>query len=147
MEWNEVKAKPKRKTAKKSSDDDGFYGGASGGHLKAGPVKSSGPTKAAVNNQASAIADYDFLRDDLEETKYELVTLECANAIKDARLKKDMTQAQLAKAINEKASTIHDIENGSATYNPHVINSIEKILGVKIPRGRNNKKKPAKKPF
>ena len=46
-------------------------------------------------------------------------------AVQAARLKKDWTQAQLAKAINEKAGLIHDIEQGVAAYNPHVINTIE----------------------
>ena len=39
MEWTDVKAKPKRKAAPKAHEDDGFYGGSAGGHLKAGPVK------------------------------------------------------------------------------------------------------------
>jgi ribosome-binding protein aMBF1 (putative translation factor) len=34
-----------------------------------------------------------------------------------------------------------DIEHGTASYNADVINRIEKVLGVKIPRGRGNKKK------
>jgi DNA-binding XRE family transcriptional regulator len=55
-----------------------------------------------------------------------------------------MTQAQLAKAVNEKTSTIVEIENGTGKYVPDTINRIGKVLGVKIPRGRakkNNKKK------
>jgi ribosome-binding protein aMBF1 (putative translation factor) len=50
----------------------------------------------------------------------------------------------LAKAVNEKAGVIHDIENGTAHYDADVINRIEKILGVQIPRGRKNKKKAKK---
>ena len=56
-----------------------------------------------------------------------------------------MNQAELAKAINEKAGTIHDIESGVAPYQADVINRIEKVLGVQIPRGRG-KKKRTKKP-
>ena len=52
-----------------------------------------------------------------------------------------MTQGQLAKAINEKAGLIHDIENGEALYSADVINRIERVLGVKIARGRGKKKK------
>ncbi len=47
----------------------------------------------------------------------------------------------MAKAINEKAGLIHDIENGEALYSADVINRIERVLGVKIPRGRGKKKK------
>ena len=52
MEWNEVKAKPKKQSKPKRDDDDGYYGGASGNNLRAGPVKQSGPAKVALNNQA-----------------------------------------------------------------------------------------------
>ena len=85
------------------------------------------------------------MRDDDEEIKYEKVTLDCAKAIQKARLEKEMTQAQLAKAINEKTGLVVEIEAGEAPYNPDVINRIEKALGVKIPRGRGKKKrsKPA----
>ena len=104
--------------------------------------------KPASNKQASAIADFDPLgRDDgNEEIKYELVTMECSRAVQAARLKKDMTQGELAKAVNEKAGLIHDIENGEAKYNADVINRIEKVLGVQIPRGRGGKHKGKKAP-
>ncbi len=93
MEWNEVKAKPKRKT-KKPQTDDGNYGGFSGGGFKAGPVQqtSSGPAKVATK-QAQVIADYDPLGDEDEEIKYETVTHECAVAVSNARMKKEMSQA------------------------------------------------------
>lgn len=71
---------------------------------------------------------------------------ECAAAIQAARMVKDMSQAQLAKAVNEKTGLIVDIEHGTASYNPDVINRIEKALGVKIPRGRGNKKRVKKQP-
>ena len=146
MDWNEVKAKPKRKAKKPQQEDDGFYGAAaSGGGLKAGPVGGSystgGASKPAANKQATNIADYDFIRDENEEIKYETVTHDCAAAVQAARLKKDWTQAQLAKAVNEKTGTIVDIENGTSHYDADIINRIEKALGVKIPRGRKSKKK------
>ena len=56
-----------------------------------------------------------------------------------------MTQTQLAKAVNEKASAIVDIENGTARYNAGLINAIEKALQVKIDRGRASKKNNRKK--
>ena len=51
-----------------------------------------------------------------------------------------MTQGQLANAVGEKTSVIVDIENGSGRYVAGIINSIEKALGCKIPRGRGKKK-------
>jgi hypothetical protein len=43
MEWNEVKAKPKKAKRKTNDEDEGYYGGSSGGTFKAGPIKYSGP--------------------------------------------------------------------------------------------------------
>ena len=48
----------------------------------AGPVKQGGVGgKAAVNKQATNIAEYDFIKDENEEIKFELITHECAAAI------------------------------------------------------------------
>ena len=148
MEWNEVKAKPKRQAKKqKTEEDDTFYGGAQGNKLVAGPVRGgTHEGKAASNKQASAIADYDFgVDEEQKEIKYEVVSHDLSAAVQTARLAKKLTQEQLAKAVNEKPSVIHDIENGTAHYEAGVINRIEKVLGVQIPRGRNNKKKAVKK--
>ena len=147
MDWNEVKAKPKKQKKTKSSEDDGFYGGNQGGSLKAGPVKQSfgGPTKQATSHSASVVADFDPLANDFdEEIKYEKISLDCARAVQKARLEKEWSQAQLAKAVNEKTGLINDIEAGTAVYNADTINRIEKALGVSIPRGRANKKRKNK---
>ena len=69
-----------------------------------------------------------------------MVTHECSVAIKNARTKKEMSQTQLAKAVNEKTGVIVDLENGSAAYNADLINRIEKVLNVQIPRGRKKNK-------
>ena len=150
MEWTEVKQKPKKQKKPKQSDDDGFYGGAQGGGLKAGPVKQTfgGPQKAAASHGASAVADFDPLGNEGsdEEIKYEKISLDCARAVQKARLEKEWSQAQLAKAVNEKTGLIVDIESGVASYNADVINRIEKALGVSIPRGRGKKKRKPKAP-
>ena len=150
MEWTEVKAKPKKQKKPKQNDEGGYYGGASGNTLHAGPIKQAfgGPQKAPASKSASAVADFDPLaRDDSdEEIKYEKISLECARAIQKARLEKEWSQAQLAKAVNEKTGLIVDIEAGTAAYNPDVVNRIEKALGVSVPRGRGNKKRKKKAP-
>ena len=86
------------------------------------------------------VADADYLRDEDEEIKYEIVSHECAIAVQNARLAKDWSQAELAKKVNEKPSKIIDLENGTAKYNADLVNRIERVLGVKIPRNRNKKK-------
>lgn len=94
MEWNEVKAKPKRQSKPKRNDDDDYYGGQSGGHLKAGPVNTyGGSSKTPAQKHASVVADADYLRDDDEEIKFETVSHECAVSVQNARLAKNMTQA------------------------------------------------------
>ena len=45
-------------------------------------------------------------------------------------MQKNLTQGQLAKMINEKATVITEIENGTALYNAGLINAIEKALGA-----------------
>ena len=80
------------------------------------------------------------MREGDEEIKYELVSHVCAAAVQAARLVKDWSQAELAKKVNEKTGEIIDLENGSSRYNADLINRIEKALGVKIPRGRKNKR-------
>ncbi len=145
MDWNEVKAKPKKQRKAKQEDEDQYHFGGgfgTGGTLKAGAVKShftiGGPKHTAVHS-ASAVADADYLRDD-EEIKYETVSHEVALAVQNARLAKDWSQAELAKKVNEKTSSIIDLENGTAKYNADLVNRCERVLGVKIPRVRNKRK-------
>ena len=79
--------------------------------------------------------------DEFEEIKFETVSHQCAQAISEARLANNLTQAKLAAATGLKTSTIVDIENSTARYDATEINCIEKALNVKIPRGRKNRKK------
>ena len=158
-EWNEVKAKPKKKKAPKTEENKPVYGGKkAGGKLVAGPIKKAnagggggyneyeddygyGNTDySALNNQASNIADFDYHIDSDEEVKFEIVSHACAQGVSEARLKANMTQTQLAAAIGEKVGVIHDIENGTGRYQANVINNIENVLKCKIPRGRGKKK-------
>ena len=48
MDWNEVKAKPKKQKKQNNNDSEGFYGGVSGNHLRAGPVKTASHTASHV---------------------------------------------------------------------------------------------------
>ena len=130
-----------------------FGGKGAKGKLIAGPINNGQMNTntgygnndySALNNQASAIADYDFGIDDDEEVKFETVSHQCAQAVSAARTKANMTQTELAKAIGEKTTVVVEIENSSGTGRYQaagVINSIEKALNCKIPRGRKGKKK------
>ena len=125
------------------------YGGiGAGGTLTAGPINDGMMTVpgkyGALNNQASALADFEYDDYGYEEIKYETVSHKCAQAVSEARTTAKMSQEKLAHAIGEKTSVIVDIENGSAVYNAGQINNIEKALNVKIPRDRKKKNKGKK---
>ena len=51
MDWNEVKAKPKKAKKKVEKEDESYFGGNVHGHLTSGPIKGSGTggPKLAVN--------------------------------------------------------------------------------------------------
>ena len=102
--------------------------------------------KGTLNvNQASAIADYDFGVDEDSEIgpkDVEMISHTCAMSVKNARINADLTQAQLAKKINEKTSVITEVESGTCKYNAQLINRIEKAMtGCRIDRGRKKKRK------
>ena len=151
-DWTDVKAKKVHKPKPtQQANQKGDYGGkGKKGVLVAGAVEQVnskyggsgawGGNKQEANHQAQNIGDYDYNIYGDEEVKYETVSHKCASSVQAARLGANMTQTQLAKAINEKSSAIVDIENGTARYNAGTINAIEKALQVKIDRGRASKK-------
>lgn len=69
----------------------------------------------------------------------EMVSHTCAQSVKQARLAAGMTQAQLASKVNEKGSVINDLENAEARYSADLITRIERVLNVKIDRGRKKR--------
>ena len=80
-----------------------------------------------------------------EEVKAELVSMTLGHQIAEARQLKELTQAQLAKAINEKVGIIVGFENGSAVYDNNVVIKLEKYFNTHLERGRPKKKKAPKK--
>jgi putative transcription factor len=75
------------------------------------------------------------LEEETEEFHLPKVPLSLAKQIQQARNAKKMTQADLAKAINEKASVINQYERGEAIPETAVLAKLEKALGVKL-RGK-----------
>ena len=59
--------------------------------------------------------------------------------IQQGRTAKKLTQKQLATMLNEKPQVIQQYENGQAIPNPQIINKLQKSLGVKLTRPKNNK--------
>ncbi len=54
--------------------------------------------------------------------------------IQQARLARSLTQRELAAAINEKPQIIQQYEAGMAIPNPQILNKLDRILGIHLPR-------------
>jgi putative transcription factor len=57
-----------------------------------------------------------------------------SKAIQSARTAKKMTQKELAAKINELPHVINDYESGKAIPNPQILWTLDKALGIKLPR-------------
>ncbi|KAK6941537.1 Cro/C1-type helix-turn-helix domain [Dillenia turbinata] len=66
------------------------------------------------------------------------VSTEVRQMIQKARLEKKMSQAELAKLINERSQVVQEYENGKAVPNQAVLAKMERVLGVKL-RGKIGK--------
>ena len=84
-----------------------------------------------VVNHASTVAEYDFgVDEEPREIKYETWSHVCSSAVAQARMEAGLTQAQLATKVNEKTSTIVELENGQGRYVASLVNRIEQALHV-----------------
>ncbi|XP_059636185.1 multiprotein-bridging factor 1c-like [Cornus florida] len=70
-----------------------------------------------------------------EPTALEKVSVEVRHAIQKARIEKKMSQAELAKQINERPPVVQEYENGKSVPNQAVLAKMERVLGVKL-RGK-----------
>lgn len=67
-----------------------------------------------------------------DEEKVELLVEDYAELIKNKRESMGLTQKDFAKRINEKESTIHNIETGTFEPSLSLAKKLEKILGTKL---------------
>lgn len=67
-----------------------------------------------------------------EDIPLKTISSELSQQIQKARLDKNMTQKQLAVAINEKVNIIQSYENGTAQPKYQIINKLSKVLGVSL---------------
>lgn len=73
-----------------------------------------------------------------EPAALDRVGLDVRQAIQKARIEKKMSQAELAKQINELPRVVQEYENGKAVPNQAVLAKMERVLGVKL-RGKAHK--------
>lgn len=96
----------------------------------AGSNKKSASSTAAVNPRKLEEAE--------EPAALDRISTEVRQAIQKARIEKKMSQAELAKQINERPQVVQEYENGKAVPNQAILAKMEKVLGVKL-RGLKHK--------
>ncbi|KAF8034380.1 hypothetical protein BT93_C0625 [Corymbia citriodora subsp. variegata] len=97
----------------------------------------AGSNKKASSSSAAA-ANARKLDEAAEPAALEKVPADVRQAIQRARLDKKMSQAELAKQINEPPKVVQEYENGKAVPNQAVLAKMERVLGVKL-RGKIGK--------
>lgn len=83
--------------------------------------------------------------DDDDIIKVKTVPLKLSTAIMKARQAKGLSQAELAKLVNERASVITEYENAKAVPNESVLVRIEKALGMYLRGAKAGQPMEAKK--
>merc|ERR1739845_220525 len=120
------------------------------GWTKAVPTGKNGKTESAVRTARQTGAAVQTTKrhdqsksqwcqklDDSDQAwKHATVGSEFKKALMQARMAKQMDQAKLAKAINEKASVINEYESGKAIPNNNIVNKLNKALGVRLPSAK-----------
>lgn len=103
--------------------------------IRAGAAVETVKKHDAGTNKKSAPASARKLDEATEPVGLERVGAEVRSMIQRARVAKRMSQAELAKRINERAQVVQDYEGGKAVPNHAVLAKMEKVLEVKL-RGK-----------
>ncbi|KAK9048604.1 hypothetical protein SSX86_032431 [Deinandra increscens subsp. villosa] len=89
-----------------------------------------------TNKKSPATAVYARKLDEAEQpAALDRVAPEVRQLIQKARIDKKLSQADLAKQINERPQVVQEYENGKAVPNQAVLAKMERVLGVKL-RGK-----------
>ncbi|KAF5482052.1 hypothetical protein F2P56_002651, partial [Juglans regia] len=99
------------------------------------PIQTVRKADAGSNKKAAPVVNARKLDEAAEPAALDRVSTEVRQAIQKARLQKKMSQADLAKQINERTQVVQEYENGKAVPNQAVLGKMEKVLGVKL-RGK-----------
>ncbi|KAK3210753.1 hypothetical protein Dsin_015459 [Dipteronia sinensis] len=102
------------------------------------PVQTVKKFDGGSNKKAAPALNTKKLEEGTEPGSLERVPGEVRQVIQKARLEKKMSQAELAKLINERPQVVQEYENGKAVPNQAVLAKMEKVLGVKL-RGKIGK--------
>ncbi|KAM2407377.1 hypothetical protein ACFX1X_026572 [Malus domestica] len=102
------------------------------------PVQTIKKFDGGSNKKAAPVVSVKKLDEAAEPAALERVSTEVRQAIQKARLEKNMSQAELAKRMNERQQVVQEYENGKAVPNQAVLAKMERVLGVKL-RGKVGK--------
>lgn len=102
------------------------------------PVQTLKRFDGGANKKAAPIMNTRKLDEGTEPAALDRVSVDVRQLIQKARLEKKMSQAELAKLINERPQVVQEYENGKAVPNQAVLAKMEKVLGVKL-RGKISK--------
>ncbi|KAK0571900.1 hypothetical protein LWI29_023306 [Acer saccharum] len=103
------------------------------------PVQTVKKFDGGSNKKVAPVLNTKKLEEGTEPGSLERVPGEVRQVIQKARLEKKMSQAELAKLINERPQVVQEYENGKAVPNQAVLAKMEKVLGVKL-RGKIGKR-------
>ena len=76
------------------------------------------------------------LDNDTETLSHETVSHEFRVALQKARQAKNMSQKDLAFALQEKTAIVNEYESGKAIPNNNLISKMERVLCAKLPRNK-----------
>ncbi|KAM0969565.1 hypothetical protein FF1_017818 [Malus domestica] len=102
------------------------------------PVQTIKKFDAGSNKKTAPVVSVKKLEEAAEPAALDRVSTEVRLAIQKARLEKKMSQAELAKRINEWPQVVQEYENGKAVPNQAVLAKMERVLEVKL-RGKVGK--------
>ena len=134
QDWDQVIIRKKKPTSSQTRDSKSVNNAFRSGQVDTLTKYDAGSNKKGGIGQRAAKLD-----NESEAHAIAKVSTELKKAIQQARIAKKMTQAQLAKTINELPKVVQEYENGKAIPNNQILGKIERALGVKL-RGGNKKK-------
>ncbi|XP_048423672.1 multiprotein-bridging factor 1c-like [Pyrus x bretschneideri] len=102
------------------------------------PVQTIKKFDAGSNKKTAPVVSVKKLEEAAEPAALDRVSTEVRLAIQKARLEKKMSQAELAKRINERPQVVQEYENGKAVPNQAVLAKMERVLEKKL-RGKVGK--------
>lgn len=131
QDWSYVTWNKSKPTAKQSRDERSINEAfRKGGEISVEKKRLGGMNKSAT----SQVSNIHKLENETEDFRSKHIGHEFKIALQKARQNKGMTQAELAKAINEKGTVITEYENGKAIPNGAVIQKLNKVLGIALPK-------------